>query len=151
MNLKLKRIARRNGYTIGRLFVDGKYFCDTIEPTDRALSASMTLAEIRKIKVKGNTAIPLGTYSIDLNTFSPRFGRLPFYQKSCGGKLPTIVGVKGFERILIHAGNTAVDTEGCILLGENKAVGKVVNSRTWCEKLYSLLFASEENHTITIS
>lgn len=151
MKLELKRIARRSTYTIGRLYIDGHYFCDTLEPTERKLTSSMSVTDIRKIKVKGRTAIPTGTYPLDLNTFSPRFGRLPFYQKSCRGKVPTLIGVKGFDRILIHAGNSAEDTEGCILLGENKTVGRVINSRVWCEKLYALLMATKTKPVITIS
>lgn len=87
----LKRIARKNDYTIGKLYIDGEYFCDTIEDKDRGLDISMDIEEIKRIKVFGKTAIPTGTYKVEM-TYSPRFKKI----------LPLIVGVKGFEGIRIH-------------------------------------------------
>ncbi|MCC8145634.1 MAG: DUF5675 family protein [Bacteroidales bacterium] len=117
MKLTLKRIARKPGYTIGKLFVDGRYFCDTLEDEDRGLDQNMSLEEIRSIKVMHKTAIPTGTYKVIVN-MSPSKRRL----------LPRLQNVPGFSGILIHRGNTADDSSGCILVGENKAVGKVLNS-----------------------
>ena len=74
MEILLKRIAKKPNYTIGKLYIDGKYFCDTLEDKDRGLLQSMTENEILKIKVKDQTAIPTGKYKIDMNTVSPRFG-----------------------------------------------------------------------------
>ncbi|MBF0965215.1 MAG: hypothetical protein HXK17_07625, partial [Alloprevotella sp.] len=88
-----------------------------------------------------------------MDSVSPRFGRNPYYQKVCGGKLPRLVGVKGFAGVLIHAGNTAADTHGCILVGENKEKGKVVNSRATFEKLYKMMHEAQkkgEEITVTI-
>lgn len=137
MILELKRIAKKPTYTIGRLLVNGKYFCDTVEDKDRGLQASMPNSEIAKIKVKGETAIPTGEYRILLNIISPRFGKQSFYANLCKGTLPRLDNVTGFSGVLIHCGNTSKDTEGCILVGENKEVGKVLNSRAVFTKLWN--------------
>lgn len=105
MELHLKRRYLGPDYTIGSLLVDGRYFCDTLEDT------------VRPAKVPGRTAIPAGRYKVVVNR-SPRFGR----------DLPRLLDVPGFEGILIHRGNTAADTSGCILVGENKQTGAVLNS-----------------------
>lgn len=120
MKLILKRVARRPTYTIGKLYIDDKYFCDTLEDTDRRLNQSISLSDIRRIKVQNRTAIPIGTYKIIVNR-SPKFKRL----------LPRLLDVPGFDGILIHRGNTDKDTSGCILVGENKIVGKVINSTNY--------------------
>ena len=75
MVLTLKTRANKETYTIGHLFVDGEYFCDTLEDTNRGLNDNMSTAEILKKKVKGRTAIPRGTYKVSL-TMSPRFKRV---------------------------------------------------------------------------
>ena len=129
MRILLQRHALKAGYTIGRMEINGRYFCDTLEDTDRGLRESMTEDEIAALKVKGATAIPTGTYRIDMQTRSPRFGRV----------LPRLVSVKGYTGVLIHSGNTADDTEGCILVGENRERGKVLNSRATLERLLVLL------------
>lgn len=121
------------GYTIGRMEINGRYFCDTLEDTDRGLSKEMSEDEIAVLKVKGATAIPTGTYRIDMQTRSPRFGRV----------LPRLVSVKGYAGVLIHSGNTAADTEGCILVGENRERGKVLNSRATLEHLLVFLRAAQ--------
>lgn len=139
MRLSLRRTAKRDSYTIGRLYIDGVYFCDTIEDKDRGLSDSMSEQEIRKRKVYGRTAIPTGTYSVSI-TYSPRFAK----------KLPLLENVKGFTGIRIHAGNTADDSSGCIIVGENKRKGMVINSRATLEKLLAEL-KNQKNTTITIA
>lgn len=128
MKLKLRRVARNNTYTIGKLYIDDKYFCDTIEDKDRGLNQSMSLQEITNIKVKSQTAIPIGTYKI-LWTHSPKYNRF----------MPLIDNVPGFSGIRIHSGNSERDTEGCILCGENKIKGMVINSRYTINKLYPLI------------
>lgn len=127
IKLLLKRITRKPGYTIGKLFVDGVYFCDTLEDTDR-LDKGMSLDEIKAKKIPGKTAIPEGMYKVIVNT-SPKFKRL----------LPRLVNVPGYDGVLIHRGNTAADTAGCILVGENKQVGKVLNSTYYEERLVDML------------
>lgn len=143
MEITLRRIARRDGYTIGRLLVDGAYQCDTLEDRDRGLTSRMSTAQICGMKVKGETAIPTGRYLVDMRTVSPRFGARKQYA-FCKGRLPRLVGVPGFDGVLIHCGNTAKDTEGCILVGENKAVGRVLNSTVTFERLYPMLKEADE-------
>lgn len=129
MEIELKRIAKKMGYTIGRLYVNGVKVCDTLEDTDRGLTSSMSLLEIKKKKVSGKTAIPTGVYDVTMQIKSPRFGSQTFYKNLCDGYLPRLVSVPGYEGVLIHCGNTADDTEGCILCGYNEKVGMVINSR----------------------
>ena len=128
MKLELYRKYRKNGYTIGLLYADGKFVCNTLEDTDRGLTSAMSERQIASIKVKGKTAIPTGVYSI-IVTYSPRFKK----------QMPLLNNVKGFEGVRIHSGNTANDTEGCILCGKNTEVGKVTSSRIWTEKVYELI------------
>lgn len=132
MRLRLKRIAKRTEYTIGKLYVDGNYFCDTLEDTDRGLRQDMSLSEIKEIKEMHRTAIPAGRYDITV-TYSPKFGR----------QLPRLQNVPGFEGILIHRGNTSQDTSGCILVGENKVVGKVINSTPYELQLTKMIQNAE--------
>lgn len=133
------RKYKKQGYTIGKLYIDGSYFCDTLEDTDRGLDCSMSLEQIQRIKKPNMTAIPTGTYEVTLDVYSPKFGTRSFYKEVCNGKVPRLLNVKGFEGILIHAGNTHVDTSGCILIGNNTQVGKVLNSQDTFRKLYAKL------------
>lgn len=149
MKLELRRIARKTSYTIGRLYVDGEYFCDTLEDADRGLTSDMSDAEVQAKKVKGKTAIPTGTYNVTISIVSPRFRKSPQYS-FCGGRLPRLGGVPGYTGILIHCGNTANDTDGCILVGENKQVGKVLNSLATFKRLYAKLQRAKDDISIKI-
>ena len=133
MEIRINRIARKERYTIGNMYVDDTYFCDTLEDADRGLSDTMEIDEILENKLKGITAIPTGKYDVILS-FSPRFKRV----------LPLLLNVKGFEGVRVHPGNNAEDTEGCLLVGENKEKGKVLNSRATFEKLMSILLSCEK-------
>lgn len=137
MKLLLKRIAMRETYTIGKLYVDGKYFCDTIEDKVRDLNKNGVFDGNEK-KVYGETAIPYGSYQVIVN-HSPKFKR----------ELPRLLNVPSFDGILIHRGNTASDSAGCIIVGENKVVGKVINSTQYELKLTEML-KREKNVTIEI-
>ena len=133
MELILERIAKRKTYTIGHLYIakepdgnnpglgqpltKGLQICDTLEPTWRDYANGA-------YKVKGRSAIPEGHYAVVIS-WSPKFKQW----------LPILLGVPKFEGIRIHAGNTAKDTEGCILVGKNKLVGQVVESRIWVHRL----------------
>ena len=121
MEIVVKRIAKKNTYTIGRLAE--RYFCDTLEPTWRNLlgvelspqEVNVRLGRVsgkKAQKMKGVTAIPEGTYPL-LITHSPSFKLW----------LPYVQGVPGFEGIRIPAGNYPDDTQGCILVGENRVPG----------------------------
>ena len=118
--LELNRIAKQPLYTIGRLFVDGKYFCDTLEDRCRDLD--------KEEKVMHETAIPEGTYEVIVNV-SVKFKR----------KLPLLLNVPHFTGIRIHRGNTDKDTFGCILVGENRQVGRLINSTGYELRLTKLL------------
>lgn len=128
MEILVKREYKKKDYTIGKMYINGEYFCDTLEDTDRGLTQLMTLSEIKEVKEYGCTAIPTGRYPIAY-TYSPRFKK----------HLPLLLQVPAFEGVRIHSGNTHRDTEGCILLGENKAVGKVLNSRKTMNEFMSIL------------
>lgn len=139
MDLKLKRIFRGDKYTIGKLYIDGDYYSDVLEDTDRGLTDDMLEDEIKKVKVYGKTAIPTGRYKVEV-TYSPKFKRY----------LPILLEVKGFSGIRIHSGNTPEDTLGCLLVGYNKVKGQVINSRVTSDKLTALLRNCEEEIYITI-
>lgn len=149
MELKLKRIAKQDGYTIGRLYVDGERFCDTLEDTDRGLSQALPVSVNKAKKRAGQTAIPVGRYRITLGVKSPKFSKRAAYD-FCGGYLPRLINVPAFEGVLIHIGNTSKDTDGCILVGENKQVGKVLNSTATFRRLYERLKTATGNIYITI-
>ena len=132
MELILTRIARKAEYTIGRLEDEnGKKLCDTLEPIWRNYDGG-------ELKIPKKSAIPEGTYRV-VTTYSLRFRKY----------LPLLVGVPGFEGVRIHAGNTSRDTEGCILVGQNLQVGKVLWSRITLSKLMKII-ENEKEIFITI-
>ena len=127
MKLILTRIARKAEYTIGRLEDEnGKKLCDTLEPTWRDYKGG-------ELKIPKKSAIPEGSSRVVV-TKSQRFRKY----------LPLLVGVPGFEGVRIHAGNTSRDTEGCILVGQNLQVGKVLWSRITLERLMRLIENEKE-------
>ena len=139
MKLTLRRIALRTDYTIGKLHINGTYVCDTLEDPVRDLNKNGRFDNGER-KIPGETAIPYGTYEVVVN-MSPKFKRL----------LPRLLNVPHFEGILIHRGNTAKDSAGCILVGENKVVGKVLNSAYWEKEITErLLAAQNRKEKITI-
>ena len=124
MKLRLVRRFKGDGYTIGSLYVNGEKFCDTLEDKVRNLAGGES-------KVPGETAIPEGRYRVIVNR-SPKFGR----------DLPRLLDVPQFEGVLIHRGNSAEDSAGCILVGENNVKGKVINSTPYEERLVALCKAA---------
>lgn len=143
MELLLKRIYKGDKYTIGKLYIDGEWFCDTIEDKVRSLHKDCPYTPKGrnckcKEKIYGETAIPAGTYKVVLS-YSNKFKRI----------LPEILNVPHFLGIRIHKGNTEQDSAGCVILGENKVKGKVINSTPYEIKLVKLL-ENQENITITI-
>lgn len=127
MKLLLKRIALKETYTIGHLYIDGKYFCDVIEDKVRDKDKDGKFLFGEK-KVYGETAIPYGTYAVQVS-WSPKFRRM----------LPMLLDVPYFTGIRIHRGNTAKDSSGCLIVGENKEVGRVVNSTKYELELTEIL------------
>ena len=121
MKLTVKRIDFGSNYTGGKLYVDGKYFCDTIEDSDRKLEDGGT-------KIHGETAIPRGFYRTILD-FSQRFGR----------EMPHLLDVPQFEGVRIHYGNSSADSEGCIIVGTNQKGNWVSNSRATFGRLFELM------------
>lgn len=132
MKLKVERLWPKPSYTVGRLYVNGEFFCNTLEDVVRDLP--------KEQKVYAQTAIPPGTYKVVYN-YSPKFKR----------KLPRLLDVPYFEGILIHPGNTAADSAGCILVGNNSAVGRLSNSRATSDRLNALIEeAQDKGEDITI-
>lgn len=127
MKLRLERKYFKDTYTIGNLYIDGTFFCNTLEDKNRDLNKNGKF-DNGEAKVYAETCIPFGTYGVKI-TFSPKFKR----------ELPWLQNVPSFTGILIHRGNTAKDSAGCILVGENKAVGKVLNSTPYEEKLVKMM------------
>lgn len=150
MKLVVDRKYKKDLYTISNLYIDGKWFCNVIEDTDRDLTQKTPLNEIKAKKVYAKTAIPSGTYKVTLNVISPSFSKKPYYISTCGGRVPRLLNVPGFEGILIHAGNSEKDSAGCLIVGENKAKGKVLNSKATYERLYKELLKDRNNITIEI-
>ena len=141
MKLRLERKHFKDTYTIGNLYVDGTFFSNTLEDKNRDVNKNGKF-DNGEAKVYGETCIPFGTYKVTVN-MSPKFKR----------ELPRLLDVPSFEGILIHRGNTAEDSAGCILVGENKAVGKVLNSTPYEERLVKMMkgaIARGEEITIEI-
>lgn len=141
MLITIDRAWKKDGYTISRLYVNGELFgCNTLEDADRGLRQDMQLEEIKKKKVYGQTAIPSGSYEC-VYTYSNRFKKM----------LPLLKDVPGFDGIRIHSGNSAKDTEGCILIGKNDKKGWVSNSRFWTNKLIQIMkTAWDKKEKVTI-
>ncbi|MBN2787413.1 MAG: hypothetical protein JXQ69_03720 [Paludibacteraceae bacterium] len=135
MELTLRRIAYRDSYTIGHLYVNGQYFCDTIEDVVRDNNRDGDLDDPGEEKVFSKTAIPQGRYVVVVNK-SPRFKRL----------LPLLLNVKDFEGIRIHNGIDENSSSGCIIVGENKEVGKVTNGRVYMNKLTDLIITAQRKN-----
>ena len=128
MKVVIDRKWKKKDYTIGRVLIDGEFFCNSLEDTDRGLTQGMSVAGIKLRKIFGKTAIPTGTYRVEM-TYSPKYQRM----------MPQILNVKGYEGVRIHSGNTAEDTLGCVLLGKNDRPGWISNSRATCQEFEKIL------------
>lgn len=127
MEILIKRLYKTENSTIGELTIDGKFECFTLEDKERP------------VKIKGETAIPRGTYKVIINK-SNRFKRL----------LPLLIDVKNFEGVRIHPGNSNHDTEGCILVGLNRSIDYITKSRKAFDALFAKMQLAKEI-TLTIS
>jgi hypothetical protein len=152
MEVTVARNERTETETFGRMFVDGTYVCDTLEDKDRGLKKIMTLGTLLKLKVKGQTAIPVGRYEVVTNVQSPKLKDKPAYQ-FINGMVPRITDVPAYDGVLIHIGNTEKDTEGCILVGtkSDAAVLDIVNSTEAFHKLIAILQQRKEGEQIFIT
>lgn len=156
MELLLKRRFKGPKYTIGSLYINDIYECDTIEDTDRGLHNNMPEEEIKLKKIYGQTAIPYGKYKIDMNTVSPKFSSYSFYKNICSGKVPRLCNVLGFDGILIHVANGPKGAElvkGCIGVGFNTIKGGLTEGKQVFTNLYKTLLqakATGEDINITI-
>lgn len=121
MEILVKRIARKETYTIGQMYINGVYVCDTLEDADRLYFG--------KPKVYGETAIPCGRYDVNLDSYSPKFGAKEPYKSVCNGLVPLIERVPNFSGVRVHCGNNEKYTEGCLLVGKNTQKGMVTDSR----------------------
>ena len=137
MKLKLIRKWKKDTYTVGQLYVDGVFFSNTIEDKDRGLDQKMPLEKILFIKKPGITAIPTGTYEIVLNVQSPKYKKSKTMMQFCNAYMPRLLNVPGYDGVLIHPGNSAKDSEGCIIIGKNDKVGWVSNSTIYFKELYN--------------
>lgn len=143
MKILIERLWKKDTYTIGKLYVDNVFFSNTLEDKDRGLTSNMSLAEIKKIKVASTTAIPTGTYNVRMDIVSPKYSKKEWFVKNChGAKMPRLENVPGYEGVLIHAGNTAADTDGCILVGKNDVKGMVTKSKDYFLQLYNKMYAA---------
>ena len=143
MEIVVKRVALRDTYTIGKLYINGVYLCDTLEDRVRDLQ--------KEPKVYGKTAIPYGRYEVTMKVQSPKYSQRASYAW-CKGYLPRLLNVPHFEGILIHGGNSAEDSCGCVLVGENKVKGKVINSMATLKRLVPILKrASDSGEKIWIT
>lgn len=143
MELTLHRIEKTSEATIGKLYLEDRFICDTLEDRDRGLKQEWELATILAKKIPGETAIPTGRYEIEI-TYSNRFER----------PLPLLVNVPGFEGVRIHSANKASQLQGCIAPGvrhENESIMEVQRSRITFSKVYKLIGEALLNERVYIT
>ena len=153
MEILVERKWKKDNYTIGNLYINGKWFSNTLQDKDRGLKDSMSLTEIKTLKKPRITAIPTGTYEVTLNVVSPKFSKYPFYNSINGGRVPRLLNVKGFEGILIHVmdGPKGAElSEGCIGVGRNLIKGGLLQGKEYYKKLYDILKNNKDKITIKI-
>lgn len=144
MELLLERKWCKQDYSIGRLYINGEFFCNTLEDTVRDINKNGTF-DCGEFKISGHTAIPYGEYEITLDVVSPKFSKYPFYKEVCNGKLPRLLNVPNFDGVLIHCGSTADNSAGCILVGNNTIKGGLTDSKKVFKNLYSILNKANKN------
>lgn len=151
MKIRVERRWPKTTYTIGRFYIDGILYCNTLEDADRGLKQSDPLTYIQSRKVAGETAIPKGTYTVTMNVTSPKYAGVAWYYNFCRGKMPRLLAVPGFDGILIHPGSDALSTRGCILVGKNTKVGKLTESKACFQEVYKLMkAAADKGEKITL-
>lgn len=152
VNVEVERAWKKADYTIGRFFVNGTRFHESLEDPDRGLDSAMSLDQIKAAKVYGQTAIPVGTYKLILSVYPKYKDRS--WAKKYNGLVPELIGVPGYSGVRIHPANNASEIEGCIAVGENKVRGGIINSqKTYCELMDKYLmpaWIAGEEMSITI-
>lgn len=138
MRIEVIRDTFRLDCTLGRMLIDGDYVCDTLEDTVRDGA-----------KMYGQTAIPAGEYKVRMDVVSPKF-KDRVWARPYGGKLPRLVDVPNFEGVLIHVGNTALDTLGCILVGTRSGLNSLSYSTVAFNKVMSVLAKANDEISIKI-
>jgi hypothetical protein len=134
MDLLVNRTTRTENSTIGQFSVNGNVFSYCLEPTDRGLTSDMTADQVAAIKIQDKTCIPTGTYNVT-----------SYYSNKNGRNVPLLNNVTGFGYVEIHQGNFPTDTDGCLLLGVNRAVDYVGPSDDIVNQFYTLFFAALQN------
>jgi hypothetical protein len=135
MEITLKRKYLKKGYTIGDIFIDGNWVCNSLEDEVRTLNSE-------EDKVYGKTAIPYGRYQVAMNVISPKFGIMPYYKEVCQGRLPRLTNVPFFDGILIHVADGIRGAEllqGCIGVGHNRIKGGLLHGKEVFRNLYDML------------
>lgn len=153
MNIIVDREPCSKSWMNGKLYINGVYFCDTLEDRYRGLTSDMSLETILEQKVYGATAIPSGIYKVTLDIVSPKFSKYPFYQSVCQGRLPRLLNVKGFDGILIHVADGPRKDElleGCIGIGVRQNDGSLLKGKETFKKFYDMI-KGEKDLTIDIS
>ena len=146
MEIRVRRIALKEKYTIGKLYINGTYFCDVLEDKVRDLNKN-GMFDNGEVKIANHTAIPYGTYEITMDVRSTKFSDFEKYPwaKEYDGYLPRLTNVPLFVGVLLHVGNSDVDSSGCLLVGENKVVGKVINSTITFRRLMNEYLVPAKN------
>lgn len=155
MEIVLNRLYKKDDYTIGKLYINGEYFCDTLEDKVRDLNKDGDLNDVGEGKVYGKTAIPYGRYKVTLDVVSPKFSKYEFYSETCGGKVPRLLNVPHFDGILIHVadGYKGADLlSGCIGVGFNLIKGGLLNGKqVFCDLYRELASANDRGEEIWIT
>lgn len=146
MEVRVRRIALKDTYTIGKMYINGTYFCDVLEDKVRDLNKNGEF-DNGEVKIANHTAIPYGTYEITMDVRSTKFSDFEKYPwaKEYDGYLPRLTNVPLFVGVLLHVGNSDVDSSGCLLVGENKVVGKVINSTITFRRLMNEYLVPAKN------
>lgn len=140
MEIELTRTTKTNRSTIGDLKINGVFECFILEDKDRGLRQGMTLSELSALKIKHQTAIPVGRYEIAIS-FSQKFRKM----------LPLLLDVPAFSGIRIHPGNTDADSSGCLLPGKSKEPNKVTSSRLAFTALFDKILAALQKEKVFIT
>lgn len=142
LEIVIDRKYKKPTYTIGDITIDGVWFCNSLEDVDRGLTQFMSLDEIKRLKIPGETAIATGRFEIVIDEFSPKFSKYPFYMEVCGGYLPRFKNVPGFLGVLFHVmdgENGAKLSLGCVGIGRNKIKGGLLEGKEYFRKFYKIL------------